>query len=139
MAGLINNPHYANGIYIGNQVAKHIEATTYETLEVALQRKEELVEDLKQQFGWDENHQEVAETLGIIKALKDAIASQPQEEEPSLTSEDIMNVATSINKKLSEDQLQIILERYPDAQKNDSGATWNLVVEQLIYEVENES
>ena len=141
MAGLLNNPHYKNGVYIGTQVAKHIESTTYGTLEVAITRKEELIKDLKEQFGWDENNPEVAEILGIIESLKEELKrkSKGEDLEHGISIDDVSEVALSIGKTVTEEQAQLILDRYTNAQEDDPGATWNLVIENLIYEVENEN
>lgn len=139
MAGLNNNPHYKNGVYLGAQVAKHIETTTYGTLEVAIERKKELVKDLKKQFGWDENTPDVAETLGIIAALEEEQSKQPEEKsnEVSLSIEDVCGVADSIGVKLESQEIIEILDDYQNAQEEDPGATWNLVIEQLIHEKKN--
>ena len=136
---LVNNPHYQNGVYNGNNVIKNIENTTYGSIEVALKRKKELVEDFKKQFGWDETHKDVAETLGIIAALEteqkrlDSIV----EPGPTLSIEDVYSVANSIGLSIDEDIANKALEMYPDAQENDPSATWDLVIEQIIHELKN--
>lgn len=136
MAGMRNNPNYISGYHVGKQVVKHIELTTYGTLENALERKIELVKDLKEQFGWDDTHPEVAETLGIISALEEAkVKADAEKPEEVLSLEDITSVAGEIGKLLSEEDTLEILAKYPEAQEQDPSATWNLVVEQLIHEL----
>lgn len=49
--------------------------------------------------------------------------------------EDITAVATQMRVTLSIEEKNEVLKYYPDAQKEDSSATWNLVVEQLIDDV----
>jgi len=139
MAGLSNNPHYKNGVYIGTQIAKHIENTTYGTLEVAISRKEELIKDLKEQFGWDDYTSDVAEALGIIDALKEELNKKESKDDNAhnLSITDVNEVATSIGKTVTEEEAQLILDRYINSQESDPGATWNLVIENLIYEINN--
>ena len=50
-----------------------------------------------------------------------------------ITKQDIIDVATSIHKELTEEEIQDILENYWWNQKEDPTATWNLVVEDMIY------
>ena len=68
MSDLKNNPHYQHGVFMGMRVSKDIGNTSYSTIEVALERKRELVERLKKLHG--DKHKDVAETLGIIAALE---------------------------------------------------------------------
>lgn len=139
MTDLKNNPHFQNGVYKGTQVVKNIENTTYGTIEVALERKRELVEDLKKQFGWGESQKDVAETLGIISALEqEQLIRKANEPDIIIQISDIMRVSEDIGITISSEQAEQALERYPDAQENDPSGTWNLVVEQLIHEVNNE-
>ena len=138
---LKNNPHYQNGKLIGSQVVRHIESTTYGDIETALESKQELVKDLKEQFGWDETTKDVAETLGIIEMLKQEVKRKEKEEEESkhnLTDEDVINIANNIGVDITQNQVTNILDRYLEAQESDPGATWNLVIENLIHESNNE-
>lgn len=50
--------------------------------------------------------------------------------------EDVQNVASSLKKNLTDKQILCVLENYESAQKANPSATWDLVVEQLIYEIE---
>lgn len=133
MSKLENNPHYQNGKFWARNMVKHIENTVYVTVENALEKKKELVEDLKKEFGWDETHKDVAENLGMIAALEEEVEKQPKKSH-NLTIEDVDNVAKEIGKKISVERAQDILDRYTSAQEKDPGATWNLVIENLIYE-----
>ena len=54
-----------------------------------------------------------------------------------ITREDVLDVATSINVDITEEDVQVILENYEDCQKNDSTSTWNLVIEDMIYSIKN--
>lgn len=58
------------GKFIGRRMIPNIEQTTYGTLEEAIRSKTELVEDLKEHFGWTEKDKDVAFNLGIIDGLK---------------------------------------------------------------------
>lgn len=137
---LKNNPWYQAGVFKGARVAQFIENTVYGSLEAAIESKEQLVEDLKTRLGYDDNHKDVAETLGIIDALKQEQAKRKAEEpENILTPDDVSNVAFSIGMTVDEEKVQEILRRYPAAQESDPSATWDLVIEQLIHEVNNEN
>lgn len=50
-----------------------------------------------------------------------------------ITREDILKVAESIHKNVSEADIAFILSEYPSWQKEDPTGNWNLVVENLIY------
>jgi hypothetical protein len=51
-----------------------------------------------------------------------------------VTKEDIVNVANSIGITLTEAEINWALLCYEDAQRQDPSGTWNLVVEDLIYQ-----
>ena len=50
--------------------------------------------------------------------------------------EDVQNVASSLKKNLTDKQILYVLENYESAQKDNPSATWDLVVEHLIYTIE---
>lgn len=126
---LKNNPHFQHGVYVGNNVIKHIETTTYGTIETALERKKELVKDLKEQFGWDETHKDVAETLGIIHALEqEQKLIESQKIVLDVTTDDVIEKAEEIGIKLSEEMIETVLGRLPTADN----------LEDIINEVRNE-
>lgn len=47
--------------------------------------------------------------------------------------QDVLSVARSIDKTLTDEQIEDVLEEYPAWAKQDPTATWNLIVEDLIY------
>ena len=55
-----------------------------------------------------------------------------------ITRIDVIEVANQIGKSLTESDIDEVLAQYPNEQDNDPTATWNLVVENCIYNVENE-
>lgn len=52
--------------------------------------------------------------------------------------EDVQQVAYSIKINLTEEQIQYVLDNYESAQEEDPSGTWDLVVENLIYNITNE-
>jgi hypothetical protein len=53
---------------------------------------------------------------------------------PKVTKEDVINVANSIGITLTEAEINWAILCYEDAQRQDPSGTWNLVVEDLIYQ-----
>jgi len=47
---------------------------------------------------------------------------------------DVINVADSINIEIDEDIIAEVMYRY-NSSDDDSGATWDLIVERILYEV----
>lgn len=56
----------------------------------------------------------------------------------SIQKEDVVQVATSIKQTLTESEIQEAINRYPSEQEEDPGATWNLVVEKIVYDLIDE-
>jgi hypothetical protein len=52
-----------------------------------------------------------------------------------ITKEDIVGVAERISQTLTEKEIDWILLCYEDAQRQDPSGTWDLVVEDLIYQI----
>ena len=52
-----------------------------------------------------------------------------------ICSDDVKNVASSIKKTLTDEQINEVLSMYDFEQSQDPTATWNLVVENCIYQV----
>jgi len=52
-----------------------------------------------------------------------------------ITTADVIAVATQLNFDPTLKQMNEVVERYPSAQEEDSTATWNLVVENILYEL----
>jgi hypothetical protein len=50
-----------------------------------------------------------------------------------VTKEDILDVAKKLELELTESQIAWALLSYEDAQRQDPTATWNLIVEDLLY------
>ena len=56
----------------------------------------------------------------------------------AIIKDDVIEVMKQLNiEALTDDEIDIIVSEYPARQKEDSGATWELVVEQQIYEMLN--
>lgn len=55
-----------------------------------------------------------------------------------ITRIDVIEVANQIGKSLTESDIDEVLAQYPNEQDNDPTATWNLVIENCIYNVEND-
>ena len=51
---------------------------------------------------------------------------------------DVLVVANSINKQLTEEQVNKVILMYPHEEECDPTETWNLIVENCIYQVINE-
>lgn len=47
--------------------------------------------------------------------------------------DDVIRVAESLGKTLTEDQIKVVLDEYPSWVLLDPTSTWNLIVENLIY------
>lgn len=50
-----------------------------------------------------------------------------------ISREDVLSVADSINMEATEAQIQFVLQEYPYAEAADPTATWDLIVENLLY------
>jgi len=55
-----------------------------------------------------------------------------------INADEIKVVANSVNIQLTDDEVKEVIERYPDEAKNDPTATWELIVENVVYQVVNE-
>jgi hypothetical protein len=53
------------------------------------------------------------------------------------TREDILDVARRLEMELTESQIAWVILSYEDAQRQDPTATWNLIVEDLLYQLKN--
>ena len=54
-----------------------------------------------------------------------------------LSKEDVLQVAKSINVTLTDEQITEVLKIYPAEQEQDPTGTWNLVIENCIYQIIN--
>ena len=52
-----------------------------------------------------------------------------------ISAADVRTIAKSINKSLTDKEVDEVLKMYPSEQKNDPSATWDLVIEECIYNV----
>jgi len=52
-----------------------------------------------------------------------------------LIEEDVIDIAKTIGKVLTEKEVEWVLLCYEDFQRQDPTATWNLIVEDLIYSI----
>lgn len=73
---LEKNLNYLEGLWVGSQVAKNIEKTTYGTLEQAIQIKEELISNFEKEFGYSRMDKEFTDTnytynLGMLDKFKE--------------------------------------------------------------------
>ena len=48
---------------------------------------------------------------------------------------DVVVVANSIKKSLTTEQVNQVLAMYADEEESDPSATWNLIIENCIYQV----
>ena len=56
----------------------------------------------------------------------------------AIIKDDVIEVMKQLNiEALTDDEIDIIVSEYPARQKEDLSATWELVVEQQIYEMLN--
>ncbi len=56
-------------------------------------------------------------------------------ETANIIEEDVIAIAQSIGKELTSDEIDQVLEIYPDAQIDDPTSTWDLVIENIIYSI----
>jgi hypothetical protein len=52
-----------------------------------------------------------------------------------ITREDVINVGNTINKQLTEKEIDWVLENYESYENDEPQSTWNLIVERMIYEI----
>jgi hypothetical protein len=55
----------------------------------------------------------------------------------NISREDVLIVGHSINKRLTEEQVNKVLHMYPHEEECDPTGTWNLIVEHCIHQVLN--
>lgn len=78
------------------------------------------------------------DALGNKKEYKGTVVRKMQQGGSIIQKEDVLSVARQIKKELTPDEIEEVLKRYPSEQKADEEATWDLVVENVIYRVINE-
>jgi hypothetical protein len=52
---------------------------------------------------------------------------------------DIIRIAKSVGKHLTDSQVNTVIELYPEWARQDPTATWNLIVEDIVYFVTSDS
>lgn len=56
----------------------------------------------------------------------------------SIQKEDVLQVSKRLDIKVNEKIISWVLENYEEYQNDDPAATWNLVVEQMLYDIPDE-
>jgi hypothetical protein len=56
----------------------------------------------------------------------------------SIQKEDVLQVSKRLDIKVNEKIISWVLENYEEYQSDDPAATWNLVVEQMLYDIPDE-
>ena len=56
----------------------------------------------------------------------------------NVDNEDVLSVASELNISLTDEQVNKIVLMYPHEEECDPTGTWNLIVENCIYQVINE-
>ncbi len=56
----------------------------------------------------------------------------------SISAEDILRVAKSINFEPTEKEVEEVQLRYTSEEEEDFGATWDLIVEKILYDLKSE-
>ena len=56
-----------------------------------------------------------------------------EDDDIEITKEDVYRVANDLSIGITDEQVKQVLELYPIEAKEDTTATWNLIVENLIY------
>lgn len=54
-----------------------------------------------------------------------------------ITAEDVIEVANRINITITNEQVTQVLEMYDNEASNDPTATWDLIVDNCIYKLDN--
>jgi hypothetical protein len=67
--------------------------------------------------------------------MNDIIHANQHFNVPRVAREDIIQVAKDIKQTLTDVEIEWVKLCYEDAQRQDPNGTWNLVVEDLIYQI----
>jgi len=128
-----NNPFYQEGHFWARRIIPHIANTRYGNLKAGVESKKELVEDLKENFGWDETHKDIAEALGIIAAWEEELAEQEANSEPILiTIKEIDQVAGEMNVTILLKDAEKVQKEYTEYMKEDPDSEKISTLEFLI-------
>ena len=52
-----------------------------------------------------------------------------------ITREDVINIGNTINKQLTEKEINWVLENYEGYENDEPQSTWNLIVERMLYDI----
>ena len=52
-----------------------------------------------------------------------------------ITREDVISIGKSINKQLTEKEINWVLENYEGYENDEPQSTWNLIVERMLYDI----
>ena len=52
-----------------------------------------------------------------------------------ITREDVINIGNTINKQLTEKEINWVLENYESYEKDEPQSTWDLIVERMLYDI----
>jgi Ca2+-binding EF-hand superfamily protein len=55
----------------------------------------------------------------------------------NISKDDVIDISKTINVTLTDEQIDKVLEMYPSEQDNDTSGTWDLVIENCIYQIIN--
>jgi hypothetical protein len=55
-----------------------------------------------------------------------------------ITREDVINVGNSVNKELTEKEINWVLENYESYETDEPHSTWDLIVERMLYDLPKE-
>lgn len=73
------------------------------------------------------------ELYASVQEFVENLEEQSNQNTMQLSNEDVLQVARELNVELNNVQIKEILKRYEDEQANYPTAIWNLVIENLIY------
>lgn len=55
----------------------------------------------------------------------------------SITKEDILQLASSLNISLNDSEVQQVMDIFPSEQESDPTGTWDLIAEHCIHQIKN--
>ena len=53
----------------------------------------------------------------------------------TITKDDVISVANNISVSLNEEQINQVMEMYDSEERNDTTGTWDLIIENCIYQI----
>jgi hypothetical protein len=135
-----NNPYYKNGLYWGRKMGNIIERTNYKTLDNAINIKNELVKDLKENFGWEDTYKDVAENLGIIVSLIEMKNEKLKSlSEKEISENKIKIIASNLGYTLNEDEIAEVKKAFYINVKTSEILDLDYILEQTINTLKNDN